>query len=139
MSITTFIQSNIWLVLIAVASAGILIWPLIGKGLSGKKQVTPLELVQLINRSHAVVLDVREEAEFIAGHVVGAKHIPSGQLSERMGELSKMKTKPLVVVCQTGTRSGAASLQLSKNGFADVSVLAGGLAAWQQANLPLET
>jgi rhodanese-related sulfurtransferase len=137
MSIATFIQANIWLVLIAVASAGFLIWPLLGKRMSGQKQVAPLELVQLINRSHAVVLDVREEAEFSAGHVVGAKHIPSAKLSERIAELNKAKSKPLVVVCQTGAR-GAAASQLSKNGFTDVAVLVGGLNAWQQANLPLE-
>jgi rhodanese-related sulfurtransferase len=138
MSIANFIQANVWLVFIALVSAGVLLWPLLSGRMSSHKQVAPLQLVQLINRSHVVVIDVREETEFSAGHVVGAKHIPAAKLGERLSELNKSKTKPLVVVCQTGARSAASSALLSKNGFTDVAVLTGGLNAWQQANLPLE-
>jgi rhodanese-related sulfurtransferase len=138
MSISTFIQANIWLVMIAVVSVGVLVWPFIGKRMSSHKQVEPLQLVQLINRNQAVVVDVREEAEFAAGHVVGSRHVPQSKLSERLSELHKLKNKSLVIVCQTGMRSGSASSVLVKSGFTDVAILAGGLAAWQQANLPLE-
>jgi rhodanese-related sulfurtransferase len=138
MSITSFIQANIWLVLLAVASGSVLLWTFIGPNASGGKQVGPLALVQLMNRNQAVVVDVREEAEYVAGHVLGSKHITLGTLKERFGELQKAKAKNLVVVCQTGSRSNVAAGILRKNGFADVTVLGGGINAWQQANLPLE-
>lgn len=138
MSISNFIQANIWLVLMAVASGAVLLWSLVGSRFSGGKQVGPLELVQSINRSHPVVIDVRDDAEFAAGHVVGAKHFPLAKLSERLGELQKSKTKSVVLVCQTGTRSASAAAILRKNEFTDVAVLAGGVNAWQQSNLPLE-
>lgn len=133
-----FIQDNIWLVLIAIASGAFLVWPLIGRKFSGAAEAGPMEVVQLINRKDAVLVDLREPGEFGGGHPPNARNVPQGQLARRIGELEKYKSRPLVLVCQTGGRSHAAVSQLKKAGFAEVTVLAGGFGAWQQANLPVE-
>jgi rhodanese-related sulfurtransferase len=133
-----FIQDNIWLVLIAIASGVVLVWPLVARRFSGAKEAGPMEVVQMINRKDAVLVDLREPGEFGGGHAPHARNVPQSQLGKRIGELEKFKTKPLVLVCQTGGRSHAAVTQLKKAGFADLTVLAGGFSAWQQANLPVE-
>jgi rhodanese-related sulfurtransferase len=133
-----FVLNNIWLVLAAVVSGAILIWPLVNRRLSGVPEVGAMQAVQLLNRKNAVMIDVREPAEFGAGHAPNSRNIPLAQLDKRIGELEKFKTRPAVIVCQTGTRSHGATTQLKKAGFTEVVVLAGGIGAWQQANLPVE-
>ena len=134
----TFIQQNIWLLLIALASGGVLVWPLISRKLSGATEVGPMEAVQLINRKDAVMVDLREPAEFGGGHAPNARNIPQSQLNKRAGELEKLKDRPVILVCQTGGRSHAVTAQLRKAGLGQVMVLSGGINAWQQANLPVE-
>ena len=99
-----FVLNNIWLVLAAAVSGAILVWPLINRRLSGVPEVGAIEAVQLLNRKDAVMLDVREPAEFSAGHAPNAKNIPLAQLDKRVGELEKLKNRPVVIVCQTGGR-----------------------------------
>lgn len=134
----TFIQNNIWLVLAALISGGALVWPLISRRLSGIPELGAQAAVALINRRDALVVDVREAAEFGAGHLPDAKNIPFAQVQKRAGELEKSKNKPLLVCCQTGSRSHATAAVLKKAGFQETFVLAGGIHAWQQAGLPLE-
>ena len=132
-----FLMDNaIWLGL-AVGSGLMLLWPTLRGGASGAKDVTPAEAVLLINRENALVLDVREEGEFAAGHVPEAKNIPLAKLAERAGELKKFQQKPIVVNCQAGMRSANACGQLQKSGFAQVYNLKGGLNAWNDAKLPV--
>ena len=133
-----FVLNNIWLVLAAAVSGAILVWPLINRRLSGVPEVGAIEAVQLLNRKDAVMLDVREPAEFSAGHAPNAKNIPLAQLDKRVGELEKLKNRPVVIVCQTGGRAHTATALLKKAGFAEIVVLAGGIGAWQQANMPVE-
>ena len=133
-----FVMNNIWLVLAAAASGAILIWPLVNRRLSGVPEVGALQAVQLLNRNNAVMIDVREPAEFSAGHAPNAKNIPLAQLDKRIGELEKFKNRPAIVLCQAGGRSHAAIALLKKAGFTEVVVLAGGINAWQQANMPVE-
>ncbi|MEO8166085.1 MAG: rhodanese-like domain-containing protein [Betaproteobacteria bacterium] len=115
-----------------------MIWPLINRRLSGVPEVGAMEAVQLLNRKDAVMIDVRDAAEFSAGHAPHARNIPLAQLDKRIRELEKFKSRPAIVVCQTGSRSNAATALLKKAGFAEVVVLAGGIGAWQQANMPVE-
>ncbi len=133
-----FIIDNIWLVLVAVISGAVLVWPWIAKRMSGAREVGAMEAVQLINRKDAIVLDVREQGEFNGGHVASARNIPAAALDKRIDELGKFKNRPMVIACASGARSHAAQAALRKHGFAEVYVLAGGIGAWQQANLPLE-
>ena len=133
-----FIQNNLMMVGLAVISGAMLIWPLIGRKLGGAKQVDTLEAVQKINREDAIVVDVRELAEVAQGKIARAKLMPLGELKNRIGELEKFKTKPIILVCRSGSRSAGACGILSKQGFTDVYNLAGGMIAWQQSNLPVE-
>lgn len=129
-----FFLDNIWLIGIALLSGGALLWPVLQR--RGAK-VSTLQATQLINQGKAVILDVREPAEFSAGHLRDAKNIPLGELSKRIGELDKFKSKAVIVVCQTGMRSGKAAAQLKKAGFNEAFGLDGGIAAWQSQGLPL--
>lgn len=132
-----FIIKNIWLIALAVLSAGMLLWPMLRRGALGIPDVSPAEAVALINREHAVVLDVREDAEFAAGHITAARHIPLGQLQSRLGELAKLRDKPIVVQCQGGVRSASACAVLKKHGYSRIYNLKGGIAAWMEAKLPV--
>ncbi len=77
-----------------------------------------------------VVLDVREDHEWAAGHIAGAVHIPLGQLMDRRDELdAEAKT---LVVCHIGGRSARATVYLAANGH-DVVNLDGGMEAWEDA------
>lgn len=133
-----FVQSNIWLILLAVMSGLMLIMPNLGVLLRGIKEVGVLEATQLINHRDAVVVDVREDKEWAVSHISHAKHIPLGQLSGRLKELEKFKSKPIVVMCRSGQRSASACGTLKKNGFNEVFNLKGGIIAWEQANMPVE-
>jgi rhodanese-related sulfurtransferase len=133
-----FIQKNIWLVMIAVASGAMLIWPLISKRFLRGKEVGVVEAVQLINRQDAVIVDVREAAEFKTGHIPHARNIPQGQIGERLKDLEKFKSKPILLSCATGQRSASACSVLQKAGFANVYSLSGGMNAWLQASMPVE-
>ena len=132
-----FITKNIFLVLVAVVSGGMLVWPLLRRG-TGGPWVNTLEATQLINRSDALVIDLRTADEYAKGHILGAKNIPLADLERRAGELEKHKAKPVIVHCGHGNSSGAGVALLRNNGFASVHNLAGGFAAWQTAGLPVQ-
>ena len=129
-----FIRQNFFLVLLALVSGGLLIFPMFRR--SGS-EVSPSEATLLINRENGIVLDVRSVAEFTSGHIPEARNIPAEKLGDRIEELAKFKDRPIIVHCQTGMRSGGACGELRKQGFARVFNLAGGVGAWQQAGLPL--
>jgi rhodanese-related sulfurtransferase len=122
----------------AVASGGMLIWPLLGRLVRPGNEIGPLEAVQLINRRDAVVIDVREDAEYAAGHITNARHIPLAQLTGELKALEKFKSRPIIINCRSGPRAASAAGVLQKGGFNEVFTLRGGISAWQQAGMPLE-
>ena len=83
----------------------------------------------------AVLVDVREYAEFAGGRVSGAKLVPLGEIAERAQEIDR--DGQVYVICRTGRRSGEAQRQLRALGFAAVNV-SGGMMAWQEAGYPVE-
>ena len=128
-----FFINNIWLFGLAIISGGALLWPVLRQG--GSK-VSILQATQMINQGKTLIIDVREPAEFAAGHIRDSRNIPLGELPKRVGELDKFKSKPVIVVCASGARSSRAASQLKNAGFNDVFSLTGGLAAWQAQGLP---
>jgi rhodanese-related sulfurtransferase len=84
------------------------------------------------------VIDICEPAEYAAGHVAGARNVPLKSL-EGSKDLPSNKNLPLVVVCASGTRATRATALLRKAGYAKAQALAGGLRAWREANLPVES
>lgn len=133
-----FMRDNIWLVLIAAGSGMMLLWSLLGNRLRGVREVDNAGALQLINHKSALVLDVRDEAEFAAGHIRGAKLIPLIKLKERIGELERHRQQPIVVVCRSGSRSATATALLGHREFGQVYNLADGMMGWQKAELPVE-
>jgi rhodanese-related sulfurtransferase len=131
-----FILDNWMLIAVAIASGAMLVWPLIQGAASAG--LNPAAAVQLINREKGVVIDVCEPTEFAAGHVVGSKNIPLADLETKLGNAVKNKALPLILVCQTGARSGRAVAVAKKLGYEKVQNLAGGLGGWKAANLPVE-
>ncbi|NVO07325.1 MAG: rhodanese-like domain-containing protein [Rhodoferax sp.] len=131
-----FILDNWMLISIALVSGGLLLWPVLqGATTAG---LAPAGAVQLINREKAVVVDVSEPGEFAAGHIVGAKNVPLGDLEAKLANAVKNKTLPLILVCQTGARSARGLAIAKKLGYEQAQSLGGGLAAWKTANLPVE-
>ncbi len=132
-----FVFENIYLIAAAFVSGAMLLWPMVRRG-GGGASVNTLEATQLINREDALVLDVRNADEFNKGHILNARNMPLSQLDTRIAEIEKLKEKPVIVACESGNRSGAAAAALRKRGFVRVLNLSGGIAAWQQAGLPVE-
>ena len=133
---TFFTDPTVWLMVVAAAVAGgLLLWPAI----SGARNagVSPTEAVRLMNREKASVIDVSEPGEFAAGHIVGSRNIPIGRL-EVAPELPKNKALPVVLVCASGKRAATAAKALKAKGYTQAVVLAGGMAGWKAANLPVE-
>lgn len=103
----------------------------------GGRTVTAQQLVELVNRQGAVVLDVRDKQEYKAGHIVDAVNIPHAAVAARVGELNKYRAKPLVVACKMGQHAGSVGTTLRKAGFENVSRLRGGVTEWRNQNLPV--
>jgi rhodanese-related sulfurtransferase len=133
----TFFLDTWYLILAAAVSGGLLLWPMWVRNAGGAGRVSTADAVKLINRERAVLIDVSEPAEYAAGHAAGSKSVPIAGL-ETSTALPKNKALPLVVVCPTGARAGRAVATLKKLGFENARALAGGTAAWREANLPIE-
>ena len=112
-----FIIDNWYLLVVALASGSMLLWPSLRS--AGAGSLTPNRAVQLINREKAVVIDVCE-------------------LEERLPTLVKNKAVPVVMVCASGARANRAVAVAKKLGYDKAEALAGGLKAWREASLPIE-
>jgi len=135
--IIEFVGNHPILLLLFFATLGLLIGTEFSRRFSGMRSIGPLEATQLSNRQDALFLDIRDEGEYRAGHIPEAVHIPLKQLPDRVAELEKHKSRPVIAYCRSGSRSGGAGGILRKNGFETVYNLGGGIMAWQSANLPL--
>ena len=103
----------------------------------GGRSVTAQQLVELVNKENALVLDVRDKKDYDAGHIVEAVNIPFSALNNRVNELKKHRERPIVVACKMGQHSGTAGTILRKHGFANVSRLTGGVTEWRNQSLPV--
>ena len=131
-----FVVQNIFLIAIAVISGIALLLPVL-RGAHAAHSVTPGQAVMLLNRQHAQIVDVRDAAELESGRITDAQHIPLAELEKRAGELGKNKSRPIVLVCASGARSGKGVEILRKAGFEQVFNLDGGTKAWKDAGQPL--
>lgn len=133
----SFFLDNWTLFAVALASGGMLLWPVLSSG-GGAAGLNPAEAVQLMNREKAVVVDVCGPDEFAAGHVTGAKNVPLPELEAKLAGTVKNKTVPLVLVCASGMRSRRAVAIAKKLGYENAHSLNGGMGAWRSASLPIE-
>ena len=135
-----FLIDNIVLVMAALTSGGLLLWPALQGAQGGGQAVSVPEAVRLINREKGVLVDVSSADEYAAGHAVGARHVPADQIASSTAPagLPTNKGLPVLLMCARGARSGKAAAQLRKAGFERVLTVEGGLAAWREAQLPVE-
>nr|WP_178131459.1 rhodanese-like domain-containing protein [Burkholderia pseudomallei] len=117
-----------------VVSGSLLAWPALRRGGGG---LSAAEATQLINRRNALVVDLRPAAEYGAGHLPSARSVEFGELQAKAGQLAKNKATPVLLVCQNGQQSQKARKIVEEAGYQDVHVLQGGVAAWQQAGMPV--
>ena len=98
--------------------------------------VSPQELIRLMNQG-ALVLDLRPQEQYQAGHLAGARQMSGEQILKAGDTLKKHREKAVVVYDDTGSLGSAAARQLAAQGFTRAFTLRGGLAAWRADNLPL--
>ena len=127
---------NLALIALLIVSGAALFLPTLSTLISGKG-LSPTEATIWMNRRKAAVLDLRPEDAFKAGHLPGAKHIPSSEIAAKIEKLKLDRKNPLILVCETGVSSRKAITEVQKLGFAEVGTLDGGVQAWQAAALPL--
>ena len=98
--------------------------------------VAPGEAVRMMN-SGALLVDIRTQAEFAAGHIAGARNLPGAAIASGAEALARFKEKSVIAYCDTGMTGGSAARHLARLGFKHALNLRGGLAAWRQENLPV--
>lgn len=103
----------------------------------GGLAVTPQHLVNLTNRENALVVDLRDGADYRAGHIAGAIHLPLKDVASRLSDLQGRENQPVVLVCKHGQAAGGAGKILRAHGFQQVFRLGGGMHEWENARLPL--
>jgi rhodanese-related sulfurtransferase len=109
------------------------------KNKRGGNRLSPQTMTHLINRERAVVIDLRAKDAFNQGHIVNAINIPQAELLNNPDKIKKYQDKPVILICDLGQGSTTVAPQLRKKGYNKVFILAGGLQAWKNAGLPLES
>ena len=132
-----FFQANLLLSLALLGLTLALVFTEVARLFRGFKGISPSQLTHLINHEDALVLDIRGQGDFEKGHIIGSRHLLPSQVDPEGKLLAKAKEKPVVVVCAAGITATGVASRLVKAGFEQVSVLEGGIGAWQQASLPL--
>lgn len=126
--------------LLALAFAGLTLaiaYHEVARLFRGYKALRPAALTALVNRENALVVDLSSLVDFEKGHIPGSRNVQPSQFDPENPSLAKAKALPVVVVCRTGQASADAAKRLQRAGFEQVYWLDGGIAAWQQADLPL--
>lgn len=102
-------------------------------------QEISLEQAEEAIRGADVLLDVREQDEFAAGHLPGAVHIPRGLLEFKLSATPTLEPRTLkvIVYCKTGGRAALAAAAMQDMGYLHVRSLAGGFEGWQAAGKPV--
>ncbi|MEL1263355.1 rhodanese-like domain-containing protein [Pseudoxanthomonas putridarboris] len=103
----------------------------------GYKPLRPAELTRLINTENALVVDLSASNDFEKGHIASSRNVLPSSFDPENKLLAQAKSLPVVLVCRNGQASAGAAKRLKKAGFEQVYWLDGGVAAWQQADLPL--
>ena len=130
-----FLFENIFLVVLIIISGALLFFP---KVLSRDNKVLgSKEVTLLINREPAMLVDVRSEADFRAGHITNAINIPLDQIEVQINKITSNSKKNIIVYCQKGVRSAQAFRLLNKLSLPKLYTIEGGLDAWLKNNLPI--
>ena len=133
-----FISNHYLLALALVVVTYLLLQDLIESSFNKFEALSPLLAVTKMNSADTVIVDVREPHEYIKGHIEGSRNIPVEKIANQLASLEKHKTQPVIIVCQTGTRSIPACKTLINADFEDVYNISGGMQAWEDSKLPMK-
>ncbi len=133
-----FISNHYLLSLALIVVTYLLFQDLIESTLNKFNGLSPLLAVTKMNSADTVIVDVRDPHEYIKGHIENSINLPLGKFSEKISTLEKNKNHPIIVVCQTGTRSVPACKTLTKAGFEQVFNITGGMQSWEDSKLPIK-
>ncbi len=128
-----FIRDNIFLICVALYCIGALVWPYIRKG----AKITNSQATKIINKGKTAIIDIRDQKQYQAGHILNAVHVPLASLQERIPKLEKFKGQPIIIVDEAGKESDKAASILKKEGFSQINVLRGGMTGWVGEGLPV--
>ncbi len=133
-----FITNHYLLSFAFVVVSYLLIQELVESAFSSSESLSALLAVTRMNSTEVFVVDVREDHDFLKGHIEGAENIPLANLDEQLSSLEAYKNTELLVVCQTGTRTTVACKTLKKVGFEKLLSLKGGMQSWEDNKLPVK-
>jgi rhodanese-related sulfurtransferase len=137
LSFLDFVLNHYILVAVFLVSLYVVVVNTVKMRLSKVGMLSPMEVAEKINRENALILDVRSNEEFALGHLPGSLNvIESDILNNNLGNVSKDRERPAVIVDKDGTRTYELGNELIKNGFKSVFALHGGMFTWQQEGLP---
>lgn len=128
-----FIRDNIFLICVALYCIGALAWPYIRKG----AKITNSQATKIINKGKTAIIDIRDQKQYQAGHILNAIHVPFSTLEQRVSKLEKFKGQPVIIVDESGKESDKAAAILKKEGFSQVNILKGGMSSWVGEGLPV--
>ena len=132
-----FISNHYLLSLALVVVTYLLLQDLAENAFKKFEPLSPLLAVTKMNSVDAVIVDVRDPHEYIKGHIENSINLPLGKFSETLGSLEQYKKQPIIVVCQSGTRSVPACKTLTKADFEQVFNIIGGMQSWEDNKLPM--
>lgn len=138
MQILSFIQNH-WMLVAAFVSF-VLAYGLFELRLNmvGPKRLSPALATQFMNHQNPMIFDIRDKTKFQAGHILNAQSIAQAEVENTLKQLKKGPETPILLICQTGQQSVMLGNRLKKQGFTEVVCLAGGMNAWQAADLPVD-
>ncbi len=105
----------------------------------GVKELSSMEATLKIKQKKSLVLDIRESAEFIKGHIAQSKNLLTVEVPAKMKSLAKTLDAPILVICSSGISALSIARKIHKAGYTDVSILKGGIQGWIKEHLPLVT
>jgi rhodanese-related sulfurtransferase len=132
-----FVIKNWYLFLGLVIVVALLLVDPVRRRAGGIEKVSIFELSRLVSHDNAAVVDVSDEKDYRNGHIKGALGAPMNQLDNHQPRLEKLRKRPIIVVCRTGSRAPRAAMRLRAMGFEKLYALDGGMVAWEKENLPV--
>ncbi|MEX0447490.1 rhodanese-like domain-containing protein [Xenorhabdus sp. SGI246] len=136
--IMQFISRNTVLSLVWIALLVAVIVLTVKSVFSKSKDITRAQVIHLINKEDAIVVDLRSRDDFRRGHIIGSVNLTPSEIKENnLGELEKHKKQPVIIVSANGLESKTPAENLVKAGFEQVYTLKEGIAGWTGENLPL--
>lgn len=135
-----FLIDNVVLVMAALTSGGLLLWPTLRGAQMGGQAVSVPEAVRLMNREKGVLVDIRDAAAYAAGHATGSRHVFMDDLNKTPlpSTLPSNKALPVLLMCDSGIKASKATALLRKAGYERAMTVGGGMNAWREAQMPVE-